>query len=160
MCIYMDKSQQEQYEEMFKRFDADRDGKISARELQQFVKTTGGEMSLEEAEAVVRSSDEDGDGLLALEEFSALMEGVVGGDRGVDHHQEEMREAFRMYANAGDEESSSTAAVCITPRSLKRVLSRLGDKRSVDECQQMIAAYDLDADGVLSFDEFKLIIIS
>lgn len=34
------------------------------------------------------------------------------------------------------------------------MLMKLGESRTTDDCIVMIKAYDLNADGVLSFDEF------
>ena len=45
---------------------------------------------------------------------------------------------------------------CITPASLGRMLGRLGAERGAGECRAMICRFDLDGDGVLSFDEFKI----
>jgi calcium-binding protein CML len=57
-------------------------------------------------------------------------------------------EAFRMYIADGED--------CITPGSLKMMLMKLGESRTTDDCKVMIQAFDLNADGVLSFDEFAL----
>ncbi|KAI4366236.1 hypothetical protein MLD38_022135 [Melastoma candidum] len=44
-----------------------------------------------------------------------------------------------------------------TPASLKRMLSRLGEKHSIEEDRKaMIRAFDLDGDGVLCFVEFRV----
>jgi calcium-binding protein CML len=45
---------------------------------------------------------------------------------------------------------------CITPASLGRMLGRLGNERGIGECRAMICRFDLDGDGVLSFDEFRI----
>jgi calcium-binding protein CML len=47
----------------------------------------------------------------------------------------------------------------ITPKSLRRMLSRLGESKSVDECTTMIAQFDLNGDGVLNFDEFRTMML-
>ena len=49
-----------------------------------------------------------------------------------------VREAFGMYAMEGEG--------CITPVSLNQ---------DIDECRAMICRFDLDGDGVLSFEEFE-----
>lgn len=64
---------------------------------------------------------------------------------------EDLRKAFRLYENDGTD--------CITPKSLNRVLDRLGESRSVDECVGMINQFDLNGDGVLNFDEFKAMML-
>lgn len=126
---------------VFDYFDENGDGKISPAELQSCVTTVGSKLSMDEAEAAVKLSDLNGDGLLDFEEFQKLME-TSGEEEDIA-----LREAFAMY----DMEGSG----CITPKSLKRMLSRLGDSKSIENCRGMIRMYDLNGDGVLSFDEFR-----
>ncbi|XP_010937895.1 putative calcium-binding protein CML19 [Elaeis guineensis] len=137
------------FERLFGRFDVDADAKISSAELRLMMRTVGEDLSLEEAEAVVRSADKDGDGLLDLEEFVGLV-GVEGEEE--EEKERELREAFGMYEMEGEG--------CITPRSLKRMLSRLGASRELEDCQAMICRFDLNGDGVISFDEFKVMMMS
>ncbi|KAG2710585.1 hypothetical protein I3843_04G033600 [Carya illinoinensis] len=129
-------------ENVFNHFDENRDGRISPSELQQCVVAIGGELSLAEAETVVELLDSDGDGLLELEDFVRLTE---GGEE--EEKVKDLREAFKMYEMDG--------CGCITPKSLKRMLSRLGESKSLDECEFMIAQFDLNGDGVINFDEFR-----
>ncbi|KAG1339064.1 putative calcium-binding protein CML31 [Cocos nucifera] len=137
-------SDHRELEQVFGQFDVDGDGKISPAELRLvMMRTIGEELNLEEAEAVVRSADKDGDGLLDLEEFVGLA--------GVEEEERELRKAFGMYEMEGEG--------CITASSLKRMLSRLGESRELEECQAMIRRFDLDGDGVLSFDEFKVMMM-
>ena len=137
------------YESIFKRFDEDGDGKLSPSELQRCVGTIGEELLLEEAREVVESMDSDGDGFLGFEELMGWMEKETGDDQ--ERKMEDSREAFRMYEMDG--------SGCITPKSLKRMLSRLGASRSVEDCCVMIGQFDVNGDGVLCFDEFKLMML-
>ncbi|KAM7526322.1 hypothetical protein LguiA_016224 [Lonicera macranthoides] len=130
-------------ERVFTYFDEDGDGKISAAELESCVRTVGGEITPEEAQLAVESSDSDGDGRLGLEDFAKLMEAS-----GEEEKNGELKEAFGMYALEGSE--------CITPNSLKMMLSRLGESTSIDNCKAMIGKFDLNGDGVLNFDEFRI----
>ncbi|ESQ27453.1 hypothetical protein EUTSA_v10019204mg [Eutrema salsugineum] len=133
-------------EAVFAYMDANRDGRISADELQKSFTTLGEQLSDEEAEAAVRLSDTDGDGMLDYEEFAQL---IKGDDESTEEDKTiELKEAFKMYIAEGEE--------CITPRSLKMMLKKLGESRTTDDCRVMISAFDLNADGVLSFDEFVL----
>ncbi|KAK1288287.1 Calcium-binding protein CML38 [Acorus calamus] len=135
-------------ERVFNYIDEDKDGKISPAELQSCLRTVGLEdLSSEDAEAVVESSDSDGDGLLGFEDFVKLVE-----VEGEEERLRSLREAFGMYEMGG-------AGGCITPKSLKRMLSRLGERRTMEECKTMIRKFDLNGDGVISFDEFKLMMI-
>ena len=137
------------YERIFKRFDEDGDGKLSPSELRRCAGTIGEELLTEEAQELVASMDSDGDGLLGLDEFVGWMEKEIRGDE--ERKMEELGEAFRMYEMEGGE--------CITPKSLKMMLSRLGESRSLEECCVMIRQFDVNGDGVLSFDEFKLMML-
>ncbi|PKI59252.1 hypothetical protein CRG98_020332 [Punica granatum] len=133
----------QKYERVFTHFDGNRDGRISPSELQHCITAIGGELSLAEAAAAVVSLDMDGDGLLGFEDFVKFVEG--GGE---EEKANDLREAFKMYEMDG--------CGCITPKSLRRMLSRLGDSRTVDECKVMISRFDLNGDGVLNFDEFMV----
>ncbi|KAL5980168.1 hypothetical protein ACLOJK_036635 [Asimina triloba] len=132
------------YERVFRYFDKDEDGRISPFELCACLATLEEEISMEEAEAVVEWADSDGDGLLSFEEFVGLVE-----VDDIEEKKKDLREAFGMY-----EETSTDRRGCITPKSLKRMLSRLGESKTMEECSAMISRFDLNGDGVLSFDEF------
>ncbi|KAK3033465.1 hypothetical protein RJ639_033069 [Escallonia herrerae] len=139
----------QQYELVFRHFDENGDGKISPSELQRCGGAIPGfgaerQLSLEEAEAVVMLMDSDGDGLLCLEDFVRLVDG--GGE---EEKAKDLKEAFKLYA--GDERGH-----CITPKSLKRMLSNIGESKSMEDCKRMISRFDINGDGVLQFDEFML----
>ncbi|KAK3034860.1 hypothetical protein RJ639_032315 [Escallonia herrerae] len=145
--VVMDKYQQ--YERVFRHLDENGDGKISPPELQRCVGAIPGcgaewQLSLEEAEAAVLLMDSDGDGLLCFEDFVRLVDGGGEEEKAMD-----LREAFKLYAE--DER-----AECITPKSLKRTLSKIGESKSMEDCKRMISRFDLNGDGVLHFDEFMV----
>ncbi|CAO2167761.1 unnamed protein product [Urochloa humidicola] len=134
------------FSRVFSAFDRDDDGKISAAELRLCMKAALGEdVSAEEAEELVASADTDGDGLLSQEEFLKLVQ--LENEEGEERCRG-LKEAFGMYEMKGEG--------CITPLSLKRMLSKLGSHQEIDECKAMICRFDLDGDGVLSFEEFKV----
>jgi len=68
--------------------------------------------------------------------------------RRFEERASDLKAAFELYALQG--------SGWITPKSLKVMLSRLGERRSVDECRGMISHFDLDGDGVLNFHEFRM----
>ncbi|KAH7673978.1 Calmodulin and related proteins (EF-Hand superfamily) protein [Dioscorea alata] len=131
---------------MFHTFDENGDGKISPEELYKCVQNVDRKelhLSMEEAKAIVEMLDSNGDGLLDLNDFVTLME--------CECKEEEckiLRDAFQVYEMEGQG--------CITPKSLSCALARLGQRRSVDECAAMIRHFDLNGDGVISFDEFRI----
>ncbi|KAI3516016.1 hypothetical protein L1887_14924 [Cichorium endivia] len=130
------------YKRVFDHFDTDRNGMISPSELQRGVGFIWNEeILLDEVEIVVEST-QGNNGQLGFEDFVSLMESEKE-----DEKLEDLRKAFRMYEMDGSD--------CITPKSLNRMLNRLGESRSEDECVGMINRFDLNGDGVLNFDEFK-----
>lgn len=136
-------SKRAQYVQIFKKFDDNNDGKLSPTELQQGVRSIGGDLTLEEAKAVIDWSDLDGDKLMDLNEFVKFVN--------VEEENERLmvlKEAFDMYKVDGDEE-------WINAKSLKRMLERLGVMKSLKECGFMIDKFDRNGDGVVDFDEFK-----
>ncbi|EAY77275.1 hypothetical protein OsI_05249 [Oryza sativa Indica Group] len=147
----------DEFRRVFGSFDQDGDGKISATELRLCVKASLGEdMPDEEVQELMALADTDGDGLLDEEEFVRLVtEMEADGDEEEDDDDETcrcLREAFAMYEMEG--------RGCITPLSLKLMLSKLGTHLDVAECQAMICRFDMNGDGVLTFDEFKTMMMA
>ncbi|XP_044958779.1 probable calcium-binding protein CML25/26 [Hordeum vulgare subsp. vulgare] len=142
---------------VFAAFDEDGDGKVSVSELRRCMEATlGADVSDEEAAVILASVDADGDGLLNQEEFSRLAAGAHEEDD-ADVKLRCLREAFGMYASSSAEDT----ATMITPASLRRTLSRLGSHElGVEECRAMICRFDLDGDGKLSFDEFRVMMMA
>ncbi|KAE8809848.1 putative calcium-binding protein CML25/26 [Hordeum vulgare] len=150
---------------VFAAFDKDGDGKVSAAELRgSMTAALGEEVSEEEAAAILATVDADGDGLLDQEEFSRLGLGATGDDAGAAGADDEeevrrrcLREAFAMYATEGGDERAR-----ITPASLRRMLGKLlgSEKMGLEECRAMICRFDLNGDGVLSFDEFRVMMMA
>ncbi|XP_062203742.1 probable calcium-binding protein CML25/26 [Phragmites australis] len=136
---------------LFEALDKDGDGKVSASELRGCMAAALGEdVSDEEAAAIFAAADIDGDGQLDREEFLSLAREAEGADE--DGRYKCLREAFGMYAAEPQGEEQ-----CITPASLRRMLSRLGSPQlGMDECRAMICRFDLNGDGVLTFDEFRV----
>lgn len=132
------------FEHVLRYFDEDGDGKISPSELRQRLGEMGGELLPREADMVIEALDSDGDGLLGLEDFVTLME--VGGSE--EQKLKDLREAFEMY----DTDKSGF----ISPKNLKRMFKKMGESKSIDECKAMINHFDLNGDGVLSFEEFRI----
>ncbi|KAI3516013.1 hypothetical protein L1887_14921 [Cichorium endivia] len=134
------------YKCVFNHIDRDGNGMLSPSELQLCVGLIWNEeISLEEVDVIVKST-QGNNGQLGFDDFVSLMESAKE-----DEKLEDLRKAFRMYEMDGTD--------CITPKSLNRMLNRLGESRSMDECVGMINRYDLNGDGVLNFDEFKAMML-
>ncbi|XP_058068896.1 probable calcium-binding protein CML41 [Magnolia sinica] len=135
-----DNSRAHQLREAFRYFDSNGDGKISSEELISFFAGMGENISQDEADAVIGDHDTDGDRLLDFQDFVQLLERDSGDD--------DLRRAFEMF-------EIEKGSGCITPNGLQRMLDRLGDHKTYDECVAMIRAFDLDGNGVLDFNEFQ-----
>ncbi|KAE7999867.1 hypothetical protein FH972_004256 [Carpinus fangiana] len=132
-------NREDELKEVFRYFDDDKDGKISALELRAYFGSIGEYMSHEEAQGVIDDLDSDGDKLLDFQDFLRLMKR--------DGDDEDLKKAFEMF-------EWEKGSGCITPRGLQRMLQRLGDTKSFEECKAMIQVYDIDGNGVLDFNEF------
>lgn len=138
-------SRSDELQKVFNFFDENGDGVITAAELQSCLRTVGGELSMADAEAAVQSSDLNSDGVLDFDDFQRLIE-ATSADQ--DEKNIELRDAFALYVMEGSN--------YITPASLKRMLTRLGESKSINDCKSMITPFDLNGDGVLSFEEFAI----
>lgn len=156
-------------ESVFRTFDSDGDGFITAKELEESLRRLGllGGSVVEEMLARV---DSNGDGRIDMDEFRELYGSIAGGhrprtvkiqdvdeadeeeeeDSGVDQDDEaEMREAFEVFDRDGDG--------LIGAEELRAVLGSTGLRPGATgaECRDMIQKVDLDGDGMVNFHEFK-----
>uniref|UniRef100_A0A7N0VAJ1 EF-hand domain-containing protein n=1 Tax=Kalanchoe fedtschenkoi TaxID=63787 RepID=A0A7N0VAJ1_KALFE len=137
-------SQVEELQQVFRKFDVNGDGKISATELGCIIRSLGQSPTEEELMKMVRVVDKDGDGFIDLDEFIELNTKDVGSDEAL----QSLREAFSVFDIDGNGS--------ITAEELHKVLRGLGEDCSVAECRKMISGVDVDGDGMISFDEFKI----
>ncbi|KAI3816618.1 hypothetical protein L1987_16321 [Smallanthus sonchifolius] len=131
-------------EQVFNKFDVNGDGKISSSELGSIMGSMGHHPTHEELEKMIVEVDADGDGFIDLKEFIEL------NTKGVDSTEllENLKDAFSVF----DVDKNGS----ITADELQKVLGSLGEECSVGECRKMIAGVDQDGDGMISFDEFKV----
>lgn len=132
---------------VFSRFDTDGDGRISPSELAAVsraiappaTESAGGR----EVASMMDELDTDRDGYVDLGEFAAF-HGRGRGERELDA---ELRDAFDVYDINGDGR--------ISVAELSKVLSRIGEGCTTQDCEKMIASVDVDGDGCVGFEEFK-----
>ena len=133
---------------VFSRIDADGDGRISPSELAAVSRAISPPSSSShgrrEVAAMMDELDTDRDGFVDLGEFKAFHARGAGCG---DELDAELRAAFDVYDVNGDGR--------ITAADLGKVLARIGEGCSAEECQRMIACVDTDGDGCVGFEEFK-----
>ncbi|XXG40895.1 hypothetical protein AAC387_Pa01g1495 [Persea americana] len=141
------RTQLQELKQVFGRFDSNGDGKISWSELGSIMNSLGHPASEDELQSMVREADSDGDGFIDLNEFIEL------NTTGVDSRAalEDLKNAFLIF----DIDRNGS----ISPEELQMVLRSLGDDSSMAECRKMISGVDCDGDGLIDFEEFKIMMM-
>lgn len=130
-------------EDVFKKFDANGDGKISASELRDLMRSLGGNATEEEVGAMLSEADLDKDGFIDLPEFVALnTDHTVTSSRRI----QDLQDAFNMF----DKDRNGL----ISPKELQEVLKSLQEPCTYSDCLNMIKGVDSNGDGQVNFDEF------
>ncbi|XP_051141223.1 probable calcium-binding protein CML10 [Andrographis paniculata] len=136
---------EEEVKRIFDMFDGDGDGRISMSELGAVLNNLGSRTSDEMLSRIMPELDTDGDGFIDFEEFKAFHLGGASGSGGGDRM---LKAAFDMYDKDGNGKISDVE--------LQSVLRSLGQKCTLQDCRKMIASYDIDGDGFVDFEEFKV----
>lgn len=139
---------EKELEQVFKKFDVNGDGKISSSELGSIMGSLGHKTSDEELQNMIKEVDSDGDGFIDLKEFIELNTKDIGHDEVL----ESLKTAFAVF----DIDKNGS----ITADELQNVLGSLGEECSIAECRKMISGVDRNGDGVISFDEFKVMMMA
>ncbi|CAJ1936789.1 unnamed protein product [Sphenostylis stenocarpa] len=134
-------------EQVFKKFDVNGDGKISASELRSIMGSLGQAATEQEVDNMIREVDGDGDGCISLQEFIEL------NTKGVDSDEvlENLKDAFSVFDIDGNG--------FITADELNTVMQSLGEECSLAECRRMIGGVDSDGDGNIDFEEFRVMMM-
>lgn len=152
---------------VFATFDKNSDGFITKQELRDSLKNIGIVMADKDIDDMVKNVDTNGDGLIDLDEFcdsfaSLFIKEETGPDRdqgggssdnttaGSITVDGDLKEAFDIFD--GDKDG------LITVEELGFVLSSLGFREGnrLEDCKEMIRKVDVDGDGMVSFEEFKI----
>ncbi|ESQ50006.1 hypothetical protein EUTSA_v10021726mg [Eutrema salsugineum] len=131
-------NKREEYQRVFSCFDKSQDGKVSFSTIERCVDAIKyGKKAAPEETATEPQTHKS----LELEEFVKLVEQGPEEDK-----EKDLMQAFNLY-----QESQG-----ITPKSLKRMLSLLGESKSLQDCEVMISHFDTNRDGIINFDEFRV----
>ncbi|KAL1365874.1 hypothetical protein HN51_013827 [Arachis hypogaea] len=134
-------------EQVFHKFDVNGDGKIDASELGAIMGSLGQKATEQELINMLREVDGDGDGYISLQEFIEL------NTKGVDSDEvlENLKEAFSVFDIDGNGS--------ITAEELNTVMRSLGEECTLAECRRMISGVDSDGDGMIDFEEFRVMMM-
>ncbi|KAF8404169.1 hypothetical protein HHK36_009049 [Tetracentron sinense] len=120
--------------EVFKAFDADNDGSITAAELRGIMESLGYSTSAQEVKAMMREGDTDRDGLLSLDEFLEMK------TKGT-----EMGDLFTSLQTAFEALDLNGNGI-VTGEELYELVTNMGINIPLEECQSIIAFLDADGD--------------
>jgi len=138
----MSEEQVAELKEAFNEFDVDGGGSINTSELGYAMRAMG--MNPTEADLLdlINEYDTDGSGQIEFPEFCNMMSDKMN----AVNDEDMIRMAFRVL----DKDGSGT----ISAKSFTHLMTHIGDKLSLEECQEMINEADKDGDGVLNYEEF------
>ncbi|XP_039144986.1 calmodulin-like [Dioscorea cayenensis subsp. rotundata] len=135
------------FKEVFKLFDRDGDGQITAQELGTVMRSLGQNPTEDELKAMIDDVDADLNGTIDFSEFLNLM---VHKMEDADS-EKEMREAFKIF----DKDQNGL----ISADELRSVMANLGEKLTDEEVNEMIREADIDGDGQVNYEEFVRIML-
>ncbi|KII62065.1 Calmodulin [Thelohanellus kitauei] len=142
MADQLTEDQISEFKEAFSLFDKDGDEVISPKELDSVMRSLGQTPTEQEIMDMINEVDTDKSGTIDFNEFLLMMvKRLPKVESSV-----EMREAFKVFDKNGDGK--------ITAEELKNVMEKLGEQLQDEQINEMIKEADLDADGMVSFEEF------
>jgi Ca2+-binding EF-hand superfamily protein len=138
---------QNEVRQLFTTFDTNKDGFITPDEIKLAMMAIGRNVTLEEAAAIIRTVDSNGDGRLDQREFCELMlqkmkEELLGQEDNIEH--------LRAYFLDADVDHSGTLSV----NEIYGVLLKMGADLTLEELIQLMNEIDTDRNGSLDIDEF------
>ena len=139
---YITESQRKELQDVFDQFDKDKDGKISANELENAMQSMGQNPTVEEVQEMMKEVDLNQDGKIDFDEFMTLMIKTSPENQA----EEEVINAFRVFDKEGNGLISSAE--------LKHIMMNIGDKMTEEEADEMVNEADIDEDGMINYEEF------
>ena len=152
--------------EAFARFDRNRSGRLDYRELREALRALGLDATSSEAARVLAEYDDDGSGLMEIDEFAQLVQrlgytnvyvgggyvggGYVGGGYEVGGYADAVRQTFMRF----DRNRSGR----LDYRELRSALRALGIDASTNQAARLLASYDADGSGLMEIDEFERLV--
>lgn len=137
-----------EFKEALSPFDEDGDGAISTRELGTVLWSPGQNPTEAELRDLVGELERDGSSTVGFPELLGLMARKVKGRDAKD----QIREAFCVFDKDGNGLMGTAE--------LRHVMTRLGEKPSDQEVDEMIRAADVDGDELVRYEVFMRLLVS
>ncbi|KAL9998122.1 putative EF-hand domain-containing protein [Helianthus debilis subsp. tardiflorus] len=140
--------QLKQFQEIFNRFDLDKDGSLTHLEVAALLRSLGLKPSGDQIHKLFNHMDSDGSGTVEFDELvNAMSSQMMTEDILMNQHQ--LLEIFKSFDRDG--------SGFITPAELAKSMTKMGQPLSYRELTEMVRDADTDGDGVISFTEFQRI---
>lgn len=131
---------------IFDRIDLNHDGRISSVELTKAAQYLGFNPTKKEAEEMIQECNPSQKGYVNRAEFRKLF---ADKQAEMDAQVEEITKAFKVF----DRDNSGT----ISRDEIRNVLKACGEDIDEDELQSMIQKIDTDGNGIISIEEFAMV---
>eukprot|EP00475_Leptophrys_vorax_P026128 TRINITY_DN3666_c0_g1_i1.p1 TRINITY_DN3666_c0_g1~~TRINITY_DN3666_c0_g1_i1.p1 ORF type:complete len:173 (+),score=58.58 TRINITY_DN3666_c0_g1_i1:44-520(+) len=131
-----------EFKEAFSLFDKDCDGNITPVELGNMMRALGYDPSMQELEAIVSDANTSGSGAIDFPEFLMFM----GKMQKKLNPDDVFNNAFKAFDTNG--------TGFITTRELMSVMTRVGEKLTEAEVNEMMKRVDKSGEGKLSYEDF------
>ncbi len=143
----LDQKYLRELQKVFQQIDLDQTGMITNQELEDALQKHHQQLSSEEVKQIVKNVDYAGNGKINYSEFLAAtieIKQVLTYDR--------LWALFKYF----DTDSSGY----ITPANIKEAFAKTGKKITDEDVKHILQSHDIEKNGILSFDEFRLILVS
>merc|ERR1712166_1619025 len=136
-----------EFKELFNLVDEDKGGSISPQELGSLMETLGLKPNQEELDAMIRETDEDGNGEIEFDEFVQVMSRKVQ----PTYTPEEVKAAFKVFETP----NGGLPGGHVKTSALERALTTYGtEKLTLEEAQDLLSQVDPENSGSINYVEY------
>ncbi|KAL9314357.1 hypothetical protein ACSQ67_019809 [Phaseolus vulgaris] len=140
-------NQLRQLRDIFEKFDTDSDGSLTNMELAALLGSLGLKPSSEQIHVLLTNMDSNGNGFV---EFDELVDAILHNiSAKILLNREMLLGVFKYFDRDGNG--------FITTAELARAMAKMGQPLTYRELGEMITEADTDGDGVISFNEFAIV---
>uniref|UniRef100_A0A6M2DWA1 Putative calmodulin n=1 Tax=Xenopsylla cheopis TaxID=163159 RepID=A0A6M2DWA1_XENCH len=143
-AVKLSPQQKQQFRSAFAVFDKDGDGKITARELGEVMRSLGQNPTEAEIIDMINDIDTDNSGFIDFDEFCIMMTKMLASK----DVAEDLKAAFKVFDRDGNG--------FIDASELRYIMTNLGERLTEDEVDMMMREADLNGDGVIDYEEFVI----